>query len=95
MIPIESNVGMATIGRPDRKPTAIGTARVSWKDDDGIMHRYDLRKALYFPNSPVNIISITLLVDQLNDDEGTYATTKRKYSVFFWNKEKGKLAIEH
>eukprot|EP00957_Ditylum_brightwellii_P055529 4208043-Ditylum_brightwellii.AAC.1 len=59
------------------------------------MHHYDLRDTLYFPDSSVNIISITSLADQLDDDESTYVTTKRKYSVFFWIKEKGKLTIEH
>eukprot|EP00957_Ditylum_brightwellii_P028321 2139067-Ditylum_brightwellii.AAC.1 len=69
MIPIESNVGVATIVGTDHMPTAIGTARVYWKDDDGITYCYDLRNALYFPNSPANIISITSLTDQLNDNE--------------------------
>eukprot|EP00957_Ditylum_brightwellii_P106167 8099025-Ditylum_brightwellii.AAC.1 len=69
MIPIESNVGVDSNWRTDHKPTAIGTARISWKDDDGITHCYDLRNALYFPNSPFYIASITSLVDQLNNDE--------------------------
>eukprot|EP00957_Ditylum_brightwellii_P180326 13737258-Ditylum_brightwellii.AAC.1 len=69
MIPIESNVGVATIGGTDHKPTAIGIERVSWKDDDRITYCYDLRNALYFLNSLVNIISIASLADQLNDDE--------------------------
>eukprot|EP00957_Ditylum_brightwellii_P105050 8006868-Ditylum_brightwellii.AAC.1 len=63
MIPIESNVRVTTIGGTDHKQTVIGTARIYWKDDNGITHRYDLRNALYFLNSPVNIISITSLVD--------------------------------
>eukprot|EP00957_Ditylum_brightwellii_P043348 3285895-Ditylum_brightwellii.AAC.1 len=95
LVPINSDIGVATIGSTDHKPTTIGTAWVSWKDDAGITHHYGLNKALYFPNSPVNIISVTSLEVQLNDDERTYFTTKRKCSTFYWNEEKGKLTIHH
>jgi hypothetical protein len=95
LIPIDSVIGVVTIGGTDHKPTAFGTARVSWKDDAGVTHRYDLNNALYFPNSPVNIISITSLADQLSNDEGTYVTTKRKYSIFHWDGNKGKPTNHH
>eukprot|EP00957_Ditylum_brightwellii_P133134 10150694-Ditylum_brightwellii.AAC.1 len=88
LIPIGSNIRVATIRGTDHKPEAIGTARVYWKDDKGNSHQYDLMKALYFPKIPVNIISITSLEDQLNDNEGTYIPPKWKYSVFFWEEEK-------
>ena len=54
-----------------------------------------MKKALYFPESPVNIISVTSLAEQLNDKEGTYVTTKRKYLIFSWDQEKANLRIEH
>eukprot|EP00957_Ditylum_brightwellii_P111505 8504944-Ditylum_brightwellii.AAC.1 len=94
LVPIDSDTGAATIGNTDHKATAVGTAWVSWKDDAGIAHCYDSNKTMYFPNSPANIISDMSLSDQLNDDEGTYVTTKRKYSTFYWNEEKGKLTIQ-
>eukprot|EP00957_Ditylum_brightwellii_P203826 15336403-Ditylum_brightwellii.AAC.1 len=70
-----------TIGGTDHKPEGIGTAQVEWKDDQGCTHRYKFKKALYFPDLLVNIISITSLAEQLQDDEGTFVTRKRKYSI--------------
>eukprot|EP00957_Ditylum_brightwellii_P160482 12217361-Ditylum_brightwellii.AAC.1 len=68
--------GMATIGGIDHKPEGIGTMQIKWKNNNEIAYQYNLEKALYFLNSTVNIISVTLLADQLDDDEGTFVTTK-------------------
>eukprot|EP00957_Ditylum_brightwellii_P067530 5126674-Ditylum_brightwellii.AAC.1 len=92
---MDPNTGVATIGGTDHRPQGIGNAQISWKDDDGFSHTYRLKKVLYFPESPVNIISVTLLAEQLNDDEGAYVTTKRKHLIFSWDQEKANLRIEH
>ena len=43
------------------------------------------KNILYFPNSPVNIISLVCLADHFNDDNGTYVTTRRIITAFTWD----------
>eukprot|EP00957_Ditylum_brightwellii_P061460 4665045-Ditylum_brightwellii.AAC.1 len=86
MILIDSNIVVAIIGGTDHHPEAIGSVTVSWKDNDGKRNEYVLKNSLYFPGSLVNIISATSLDDQLNNNEGTYITTKRHYSSFVWDR---------
>ena len=50
---------------------------------------------LYFPDSPVNILSVTRFADQLDDDEGTGINTRRSYSEFYWQDGKFKRTIRH
>eukprot|EP00957_Ditylum_brightwellii_P048731 3697470-Ditylum_brightwellii.AAC.1 len=66
---MDSGTGVATIGGTDHRPERIGTIQIEWKDNNEIAHQCMLEKALYFPNSLVNTISITLLAEWLNDDE--------------------------
>ena len=82
--PIDS-CKVATIGGTDHRATGIGTVKASWQDDNGKSHTYELQNVLYFPDSPVNIISITAFANQLNDDDGTNIMTARHHSVFQWN----------
>ena len=55
----------------------------------------DVKNVLYFPQSPVNILSITSLADQFNDDDGTGINTKRRKSHFYWNHNKHQRKITH
>eukprot|EP00957_Ditylum_brightwellii_P095445 7269995-Ditylum_brightwellii.AAC.1 len=73
---MDLSTGVATIGGTDHKPEGIGTAQAEWKDDQGFTHHYKLKKTLYFPELLVNIICITLLTEQLQDNEETFVTTK-------------------
>lgn len=63
-------------------PRGLGTVHLKIKDDEGIVHTKDIHDALFFPESPVNILRVTHLADQLKDDEGTSVHTKQKYSIF-------------
>eukprot|EP00957_Ditylum_brightwellii_P173596 13216778-Ditylum_brightwellii.AAC.1 len=72
---MDPNIGVATNGGTNSCPEGIGTTKVEWKDNR-IIHTYYLQKALYFPNSPVNIISIKLLAEQLENDKGSFVTTR-------------------
>ena len=58
-------------------PTSIGDVKIAWADDEGIPYRIVLKDVLYFPNSPVNVLSITAFAAQLNDDDGTWIKTAR------------------
>eukprot|EP00978_Attheya_sp_CCMP212_P007526 scaffold17426_cov58-Attheya_sp.AAC.6 len=90
-----TNGGVATIGSEDVYPKGIGFVDWTWKDDAGQKHKTRLKGVLYFPDSPVNILSITALATQMDDPEGTYITTKRDYSVFHWGFNQYERRIEH
>ena len=78
-IKLDRSLQVATIGGKKNTSAGIGTVRWKWKDDDGVFHTFEIRDVLYFPDSPVNILSVTKFADQLNDDEGTGIDTKRNH----------------
>jgi hypothetical protein len=81
--PIENPTHVATIGGRNTLPSGIGQVKWSWSDDNGKKHEYTLKKVYYFPQSPVNILSITEFAQQLKDEEGTGIDTKAFYSRFY------------
>ncbi len=93
-VPPES-AGVATIGEQVLHPTGIGTAEWTWSDDDGVKHTMELQKVLYFLESPVNILSVTGLANQLQDSEGTSVRTHHFYSIFIWDDWKYQCRIDH
>ena len=54
-----TNSAVATIGGTDNIPEGIGTVEWTWRDDDGKVHTYRLDDVYYFPDSPVNLLSVT------------------------------------
>ena len=58
---------------------------IALEDDDGNLLEIKLENALYFPQSPVNIVIIVCLADTYKDDEGTFIKTSRFSSEFHWN----------
>ena len=54
-----------------------------------------MKDVLYFPASPVNILSVTKFAGQLGDDNGTGIDTKRFHSVLYWQDSKFKRTIRH
>ena len=77
--------GILTTGGANKFPHSIGDIKVSWINSTDTVLHYILKDTVYFPNSPVNIISITVFADQLEDDEGSSIMTKRRYYVFTWD----------
>ena len=73
----------------------IGTVIWYWTDEKGELHTKKLNNVLYFPDSPVNIISATALNESIKGDEGTWVLTKSKYSIFTWYFGKYKNTIAH
>ena len=68
--------GVATIRGSNFYPESVGGLPLTWKDEQGNPFSIVLENGLYFPHSLVNILSITRLADQLNDDPyGTYIMT--------------------
>ena len=79
---------VATIGGKNSKPTGIGTIKWSWWDDNGTTHQYELQDVYYFPQSPVNILSVTEFAKFLKDEHGTEIDTKALYSRLHWDRNK-------
>ena len=53
------------------QPSGIGTVRWIWRDDSGKSYEYLVEDALFSPQSPINILSVTCFARQLNDLTGT------------------------
>ena len=86
---------VATIGGAKNSAAGMGTTIWCCKYDGGKHHMIDVDNVLYFPQSPVNILSITSLEDQFNDDDGTGINTKRSNYYFYWNHNKHQRTITH
>ena len=90
-----SNHRVATIGGKGHSASGLGTVRWTWHDDYGKTHEYLVEGVLYFPQSPINILSVTSFARQLNDKEGTGIDTKMAYSRFYWDKGRYQRIIRH
>ena len=55
-----------------------------WTNDEVQLHTNKLNDALYFPDSPVSILSATELAESSKDYCGIFVLTKGKYSIFNW-----------
>ena len=86
---------VATIGGKLRQPTGIGTVQWTWKYDGGAVHTEHLENKLYFPKSPINIMSATELAKQFNDKEGTVIDKKMNHSLFHWKNNPFSRKIHH
>jgi len=95
--PIEPtlNTAVATIGKTTLVPSGKGDVEISFKDDHGKCHKISLQSAYYFPDSPVNIISVTALAHQLGDHNGTYVKTCMQHSIFTWDHDKHHCTLLH
>ena len=49
---------LVTVGGSDHKPTHYGPAEISVRNDNGDIVTIPIPKALYYPSSPVNVLSI-------------------------------------
>ena len=48
---------VSTIGGQNHFPVGSGDVSVSWRDDDNVVFKHVLKNVLYFPDSPVKIIT--------------------------------------
>ncbi len=72
-------------------PELVGRLPVTWKDNDGNPYSIVLEDVLYFPRSPVNVLLVTSLANQLDDDFGTSIKTSINMSKFVWDRKAGKV----
>ena len=59
--PITTN-GVVTIGEKYLTPKSIGIVSWLWNKDEVQINTKKLNNLIYFPDSPVNIISVTSLI---------------------------------
>ena len=86
---------VATIGGTNFYPAGIGDLNIRIRDDENKTSTLVLKNVLYFPNSPVNIISVVCLADHFNDDTGTWVQTCRNSSKFTWDNGKFMKELKH
>ena len=72
-----SNQQVATIGVKGHHPSGVGAVKWIWRDDSGKLHEYLVEDVLFFPQPPINILSITCFARQLNDLTGTGINTQK------------------
>ena len=90
-----TNQGVATIWGKGHRPSGIRTIGWIWSDHSGKSHEYLVKDALFSPQSPKNILSVTCFAWQLNDLTGTGIDTKQLTSCFYWDSSKYSLTIHH
>ena len=73
---------VAIIGGKLNQPAVIGTVKWTWKYDGGALHTELLENTLYLPKSSINIMSVTELAKQFNDEEGTGIDKNTNHSRF-------------
>ena len=90
-----TNQGGDAIVCKGHQPSGIGTVRWIWRDNSGKSHEYFVEDALFFPQSPINILRVTCFARKLNDLKGTGIDTKQLESCFYWDSSKYSLKIHH
>ena len=91
----DTEYGVVTIGDTECRPIAHGTVLVSLMNDDNKECSIELRDTLYFPTSPVNVLGVTKLGEQLNDENGTWIKTRWRRSTFTWDFGENKINFAH
>ena len=86
---------VATIGGSKNSTSGMGTAWWRWKEDLGKIYTLDIEDVLYFTQSPVTILIITGLADQLKYNDGMGIDKKSNKSWFYWDKNKLQQKINH
>ena len=89
------DVGVLTIDENSSLPLGIGQVAVTIREDSGSMTDIVLQDCLYFPSSPVKIISVTALAKTLNDADGTWIKTCWQTSTFTWDCKKHRVSFAH
>ena len=74
-IRIVSHQQVATIGVKGHQPSGIITVKCIRRDNSGKLHECLVEDVLFFPQSTINILSITCFSQQLNDLTGTGINT--------------------
>jgi hypothetical protein len=86
---VPSGAGLKT-ANGDREEVLQGTIRVSWEDNYGMTHTYELDETKYTLHGDINVIAVCKLGDKFgadddmfdSDENGTSIKTNANYSIF-------------
>lgn len=78
------STSVSAVNGDSNLPAGCGDVPVAWKDDNGKEYDIVLKNVLHFPKSPVKILSVVSLSEQLQDDLNTWILTRRRQSIFTW-----------
>ena len=90
-----ASTAVSAVNGESNVPAGCGDVPVQWTDDDGILYEITLKNVLHFPNSPVKILSVVELAEQLKDDLDTWILSRRYQSIFTWAFGKFTKTIAH
>jgi hypothetical protein len=76
---------ITTIAGQRTLPTGMGSIHLKITDDDQQVHRYTFNNVLYLPQSPVNVLSVSVLASMFNDLNNTHITSKWLNSKLTWD----------
>ncbi len=89
------STAVSAVNGQSNLPAGCGDVPVAWKDDQGKVYKITLKNVLHFPNSPVKILSVVGLADQLKDNWDTWILSRRHQSLFTWAFGKFSKTILH
>ena len=91
----EASTAVSAVNGEGNLPADCGNVPISWKDDKGQTYNIVLKNVLHFPKSPVKILSVVSLAEQLKDDLDTWILSRRYQSIFTWDFGKFTKTILH
>ena len=71
---------ITTISGQRTQPTGMGEIKLTITDDNQQVHSYTFNNVLYLPESPVNVLSVSVLASMFNDLNNTHITSKWLHS---------------
>ena len=89
---------VVTVGGSDHRPTHYGPGKISIRDNNGAIVTIPIPRALYFPTSPVNVVSIGKSSLHYGDgccDEETFIKSTHDKSWFSWDHGRYHRTILH
>ena len=89
------DLGVVAIGGVYLDYYSISDVQTSWKDDAEKMCNSIIKGTLYFSNLPGNMLSVTALMEQLDDNIGTWTKTSYYELSFTWDEGKVTKKIVH
>ena len=91
----EISTAVSAVNGSSNKPAGCGDVPVSWTDDNGKEYKVILKNVLHFPDSPVKIMSVVSLAEQLKDELDTWIMSRQKFSILTWAFGKFTKTIDH
>ena len=76
------STGVSVVDGDSNLLTGCGYVPVDWTNDKGVVYKINLKNVLQFPKSPLKILSVVALADQLKDNWDTLIWSRCFQSIF-------------